>query len=252
MSDPKLLLFDIETRPIEAYVWGTRDQNIGLNQIIKDWSVISWAAKWYGAKTIYQMDVRKTYNKGDDKELLKPLMKMLDEADIVITQNGIRFDNKKVNARSILFDSRPRAPFRNIDVFRLAKRRFGFTFNSLEFLAKHLGTKHQKLVSRTFHGMELWVECLKGNQEAWREMATYNKMDVIVLEEVYDKLKAWETTVSTAIHHGVGACHCGSTNLNKRGFGYTKTGQYQQYQCQDCGAWTRDGANLAPKGVKRS
>lgn len=252
MAEPKVFFYDIETAPIEAYVWGTRDQFIAPNQIKRDWYIMSWAAKWLGSKSIMQQDLRHSKNPENDKTIVSNLTELLDEADIVVTQNGVRFDNKKVNARSILFDSKPRGPFRNIDVFKLAKRRFGFTFNSLEFLAKTLRTEHQKLVSRKYHGMELWTECLKGNQDAWREMATYNKMDVIVLEEVYDKLKAWETTVSFAPHRAAGLCtHCGSDDLEKRGFKYTKVGQFQQYRCRPCGVWMSDGANLSPKGIKR-
>lgn len=251
MAEPKVLLFDVETSPIEAYVWGLWDQNIGINQIKKDWYIMSWAAKWLGQKTVMQQDVRNSKDPQTDKTIIQNLNKLLDEADIVITQNGIKFDNKKVNARSVLFDPKPRAPFRNIDVFKLAKKRFGFTSNSLEFLAKRLGTKHQKMVSRKYHGMELWTECLKGNHDAWREMATYNKLDVIVLEEVYDKLKAWETQVSFAVHHGSNKCHCGSLDLEKRGYDYTKVGQFQRYRCRDCGRWSRDATNLAEKNIRR-
>ena len=43
---PKVLYLDIETKPIKAWIWGTFNQNIPLNMIIEDWSVLSWSAKW--------------------------------------------------------------------------------------------------------------------------------------------------------------------------------------------------------------
>ena len=43
---PKVLYVDIETKPIKAWIWGTFNQNIPLNMIIEDWSVLSWSAKW--------------------------------------------------------------------------------------------------------------------------------------------------------------------------------------------------------------
>ena len=49
---PKILLFDIETSPLEVYTFGLFDQNIGLNQIIKDWSVLSFSAKWAGSSEV--------------------------------------------------------------------------------------------------------------------------------------------------------------------------------------------------------
>ena len=42
-TKPKILFLDIETCPIIADVWKLWDNNVGLNQIIKDWSIIAWA-----------------------------------------------------------------------------------------------------------------------------------------------------------------------------------------------------------------
>src|SRR5690606_10614258 len=43
---PKVLVFDIETSPIIAHVWSLWDQNVGLNQIMTEWHIMSWSAKW--------------------------------------------------------------------------------------------------------------------------------------------------------------------------------------------------------------
>ena len=42
-----------------------------------------------------------------------------------------------------------------------------------------LCTKYKKLVKRKFNGFELWKECLADNIEAWKDMETYNKYDVL-------------------------------------------------------------------------
>ena len=44
--DAKILIFDIETSPMEAYAWGTFKENIPIQRIKKDWFVMTWAAKW--------------------------------------------------------------------------------------------------------------------------------------------------------------------------------------------------------------
>ncbi|MDA8440548.1 MAG: hypothetical protein M0Z51_17040, partial [Propionibacterium sp.] len=49
---PRVLTFDIETRPINAYVWGLWDQNVGLTQIVDPGGVMCFAAKWYGEKGV--------------------------------------------------------------------------------------------------------------------------------------------------------------------------------------------------------
>ncbi len=43
---PKVLVFDIETKPLLGYVWSIWEQNVSLNMINTDWSVLSWSAKW--------------------------------------------------------------------------------------------------------------------------------------------------------------------------------------------------------------
>src|ERR1017187_5015377 len=94
---PRILFLDIETKPILAYVWGLFDQNIALNQIVDDWRVLSWAAKWSDSKEIMQMDSREGINDRNEKKLLKEIWKLLDEADVVIGQNSKAFDVKKLN-----------------------------------------------------------------------------------------------------------------------------------------------------------
>ena len=84
MSKPKVFLPDIETSPLVLSTWGLLDQNIGLNQIKDDWSVLSWAAKWLGEKKLMYQDVRHQKNKRDDKAMLAGIWHLLDEADIVV------------------------------------------------------------------------------------------------------------------------------------------------------------------------
>ena len=130
---PKVLIYDIETAPLLAYVWSMFQQGFGLNAIHKDWYIISWSAKWLGApasETMY-MDQRDAKNMEDDRALLKGIWKLLDEEDIVITQNGKRFDNKKLNARFVLNDMLPPSTYRDIDTLEIAKKRFGFTSRKL-------------------------------------------------------------------------------------------------------------------------
>lgn len=242
MSSPNILILDIETSPILAYVWRLWDQNIALNQIDTDWHVLSWSAKWlHQKKTLYQ-DQRNARNIEDDSKILKALWKLLDEADIVIAQNGKAFDQKKLNARFITHGMQPPSSYKLVDTLLIARKHFGFTSNKLEYLAKALGTPHKKMMQRKFSGFELWRACLQGNIAAWREMEKYNRMDVTVLEEVYKKLIPWDNAINFDVYTDgeYHVCSCGSTDFRKRGFFYTSTAKYQRYKCTKCGAETRD------------
>lgn len=253
---PKVLLLDIETAPILGHVWRLFDQNVALNQIVKDWHLLSWSAKWLGDtkdKTMY-MDQRNKKDIEDDKALCLGIRKLLNEADIVITHNGKKFDIPRLNARFAKHKIKPSSSFKQIDTCQVAKRHFDFTSNKLEYLTDFLGVEHKKLKHKKFPGHELWTECLKNNSEAWEEMKLYNKYDVLGLEEVYQALIPWDNSINFNLYTDtpINACKCGSTDFKKNGFAYTATSKFQRYECKSCGTETRDKTNLFSKEKRKS
>lgn len=253
---PRILVFDIETSPIEAYTWGIWDVNVPLNMIKEDWTVLSWSAKWLNepaSKIMYQ-DQRNAKNVRDDKKLLKGIWELLDEADVVITQNGKKFDSKKLNARFIMNDMKPPTSYKHIDTLVLAKKHFAFTSNKLEYMSQHLNSKYKKLSHADFPGFALWAECLKGNQKAWKAMEKYNKYDVLSLEELYHKLAAWESTINfdaytDDLSH---TCSCGHKQFENKGYAYTSAGKFNRYKCKKCGKESRGKENLLVKEKRKS
>lgn len=246
MKKPKILYFDIETSPIIAHVWDLWKVNVGINQIQQDWAVISWAAKWSGKKKMMQQDNRKCKSATDDKKLLQGIHKLLDEADIIITKNGKAFDVKKLNARFIYHGMKPPSSYYHVDVDEVAKKKFAFTSNRLEYLSEKLNRKYQKLKHKKFPGHELWSECLKGNQAAWKEMALYNKYDVLALEELYQVLASWDDSIRHHIFYRgqVLQCQCSSTSFKSHGYHYTATGKFQRLKCLGCGTIIQERKNL--------
>lgn len=245
MNGPKILTIDIETSPIEAYVWGLWDNNVALNQIKKDWRIISFAAKWLGDKKVIQRDL----SKFKEIHLVKGLISLLDEADIVVTQNGKKFDIKKINARIISYGLKPPSSYQQIDTRQLAKKHFGFTSNSLEYMSDKLCKKYKKLKHKKFPGMELWTECLKGNKKAWASMREYNIFDVLATEELFQVLIPWDNTINFNVYYGDddAICTCGSKNFRKNGYCYTKTGKYQRFYCTNCGSELKSRQNILGK-----
>jgi hypothetical protein len=253
---PKVLLLDIETSPIISYTWGLFDQNIGLNQIHTDWHVIAWSAKWLDDKPedIMYMDQRNAANIEDDSRILKQIWKLIDKADICITQNGVSFDMKKLNARFIQQGLPPTSSVKHIDTLKIARKAFGFTSNKLEYLTDKLCTKYKKSKHKEFSGFDLWKECLSGNINAWKEMEKYNKMDVLSLEELYYKLVPWVPSINYNLYDDSeeSICKCGSKDFVRNGFAYTAKGKYQRYKCSKCSHETRDSKNLFTKDKKQS
>lgn len=251
---PRTLLLDIETAPILGYVWGLWDQQIGLNQIHSDWYILAWAAKWMGEKEVFYRDQRKAKNIENDKAILQDLWTLLDEADVIVTQNGKQFDEKKINARFIIHGFQPPSSYKHADTRSIARKKFGFTSNKLAYMTDKLCTKYKKLEHKKYPGFELWKECLAGNLEAWKEMEKYNRYDVLSLEELYTKLRPWDNCINPNLYHEgeVTKCACGSDQFKKRGFHYTAIGKFQRFKCLGCGQETRGGKNLFSKEKKEA
>lgn len=241
-SEPRILVFDIETAPNLAYVWGKYEQNV--IRYDSEWYMLCYAAKWLGKKKMFTSklnDFPRRFKKdsNDDYGVVKELWKLLDEADIVISHNGKKFDVKKSNARFIFHGMKPPSPFKQIDTLTEARKYFKFNSNKLDDIGNLLGVGRKV----SHEGFGLWLKCMKGDRKAWKRMIKYNIQDVILLEAVYEKFKPYMTN-----HPNLGlyqqnefACpNCGSENLQKRGFQMTKVSIFQRYQCQECGAWSQN------------
>lgn len=229
----KLLLLDIETRPLTVFAWGLWKQNINISHIIDSSSILCFAAKWADSDEVFFDSVKKS----GTKKMLKRVHKLLDEADAVIHFNGARFDIPVLNKEFLLHDMPPPATYQQIDLLKTARNRFKFPSNKLDFLAKQLklGSKHKHA------GFDLWVKCMAGDAEAWKEMELYNVQDVLLLEKVYHKLLPWiNNHPSHAVFENSNVCpSCGSDSLQRRGWSYTQASKYQRYQCTSCGSWHR-------------
>ena len=254
MKKPKVLFLDIETAPILASVWGIFDQNIPLNMVESDWHLLSFSAKWRDDKQMIYLDQRKEKNVEDDSKLLKALWVLLDQADIVVGHNVRSFDVKKINARFIANDMQPPSSFKMIDTLSIARKQFGFTSNKLEYLSEKLNTKYKKLKHDKFPGFELWKQCLAGNKDAWKEMEKYNRHDVLALEELFDKLIPWDSSINFNVYHDEEEtiCKCGSRDFIRNGFFYSSVGRYQRYRCSKCGSEIKDRYNLLSKEKRES
>lgn len=239
---PKILLIDLETCPSLGYVWQKWQTDVIAFK--EDWHILSFAAKWLGSKKMisYGLNDFKTFkkNKDDDRELVQKLWELMDEADVIMAHNGDEFDVKKANARFISHGLNPPSPYITIDTKKVAKRYFKFDSNSLDELGRYLG------LGRKLHhtGFNMWLGCMNGDLASWKMMLKYNRYDVILLEKVYLKLRGWMKNAPNlnSFMGTTSKCpNCGKSGLQKRGFGYNRTSQYQRYQCigpQGCGAWS--------------
>ncbi len=245
MKKPKILLFDIETSPSRAIIWQLWQEVKSMDFVTDDWYVLCWAAKWLGSNRIMSSGI---YKKSEnDKQVMKDLWKLLDEADIVVAHNAIGFDCKKTNTRFIANNIMPPSPSVVIDTLQVARKKFLFTSNKLGDLGKFLKLG-EKIPTG---GIELWKQCMKGDKKAWDKMVTYCKGDVQLLEKVYLKLRPFMSNhPNLGVYTGTTVCpKCSSDHIQYRGYSMTNGGKYRRFQCQACGGWGRERKTVLKKNT---
>lgn len=227
----KILLLDIETAPNLAYVWGLWDQNVATSQVVNSGYVLCWAAKWLDKDNV----IFDSINKSGEMEMLRHIHNLLDEADVVVTHNGIKFDLPCLAKEFLLKGFKPPSPYKQVDTLTLCRKLYRFPSNKLDYVAQSLGLGNKVKHS----GFELWVNAMKNDSGAWKEMETYNKHDVVLLELLYKKILPWiPNHPNRAIQNGENVCpNCGSSKYQRRGRAISKTKSYKRYQCRDCGHW---------------
>lgn len=239
---PKILVYDVETAPMEVYSWRTGyNLSIPMENIIKDWSLLTWSAKWLFDPTVYSQKVtpEEAHNR-DDSSIIQGLWDMVDESDIIVAHNALRFDEPRMKARFLSHGMMPPRPYRVIDTYREARKHFSTASWKLDYLTKFLECSELK----DPQGFQLWVDCVSGNHEvaeaALTKMETYNGQDVFALEELYLKLRPWmksHVNVALFIDTDTEVCsNCGNSDLDWNGYYYTPAGRYKSFRCQGCGA----------------
>jgi uncharacterized protein YprB with RNaseH-like and TPR domain len=238
MTEPRILLYDIETTPSLVYTWSHWNTNVIATA--KDWEILSFAWKWLGTKKV---SFASTQGAKNDKHVVKMLWQLLDEADIVIAHNGDKFDQKKANTRFMKWGLGPPSPYQSIDTLKEVRRSLSHYSNSLNELGRYHELGHK--IEHT--GVQLWLDCMAGDPKAWKLMEKYNRQDVLLLEKVYLTLRPFIGIPGRAAHPNLGlwkpgelvCTKCASSDVVKRGFHRTLVSLYQTIYCKNCTGYSR-------------
>lgn len=249
-KQPKVLLIDIETTPMQVHTWGTWKQRIGHEQIINDWFMLSYSAKWlFGAKIYSSVLTPKEVLAKDDSRISSELWKLFDKADVLIGHNILGFDLPKAQTRFLINKLAPPSPFRVIDTLKVAQQNFRFGSNKLDYIGQLL--LNDKKIHTEY---QLWLRCLAGDAKSLKEMLIYNQKDVLLLEEAYVFLRPYiKNHPNMAIYQEstVPSCPtCGSSNIQECGHYTTSVNRYLAFRCNDCGAICRSRATDIPVKCK--
>lgn len=240
---PRILVFDLENAPTEAAVWGMFKQFIRKEQIVSEWYMLSWSAKWLFEPEIYSDVLTPDESiQNADKRIMESLWTMIDQADILIGHNILGFDIQKMNTRFVVNGIMPPSSVQAIDTLLQARKNFAFSRNDLDYLCLQFGLSERKAHSG---GMERWLRCIKGDADALKEMEKYNRQDIAASEELYLAMLPWmksHPNLALYMDQETDACHrCGSIDLDwlKKPNGkpkcyVTNVNQYPEYRCNKC------------------
>ena len=240
---PKILLIDIETSLTTAFVWGP---GYGINvlpaDIVEDdpWIIICYAAKWLlGGEIFGECVTSDEAKRKDDLRVVSTIWDLMEEADIIIAQNGDKFDIRKINARFLSNGfSGPPSSYQTIDTLKQSRKIQSPGSHKQDELAKQFKLTRKKKTDR-----ELWVRCYYGEQEALDYMFEYCKGDTETLEGVYLYLRPWMTShpnLALFCDSNMEICnHCMAV-VDKKRIGYytTPVNRFPAYRCK-CGAILR-------------
>lgn len=168
--------------------------------------------------------------------------------------NCKRFDTKKANGYFLKYGLPPPSPYKQIDTLEIAKKHFNLPFKSLAYLAEFLNVE----LKEDSGGIQTWIACDRGDQEALDTMEFYNKGDVISLRDIHKRLIGWDNNgVNFSLYndeHDFVCTHCGSDDILVMSdkFAYTPQRKYQVYRCNSCQAVLRSNSKegLGNKLVK--
>lgn len=184
MNPVRVAVLDIETTGLNA--------GFGV--------ILCAVVKMYGPdeRKVFRADEYEPWKRGvraDDGPLLRDILACLEDCDILIAHNGLRFDLPFLRTRAVVHGLPPVNFQKIIDPVQLARQHFRFSGNSLQSISNLIGTKSEKtpLTPQTWQRASL-----NGDPDAMEEIVTHCIADVDVLEEICWKLRGYVKQINNA------------------------------------------------------
>jgi hypothetical protein len=235
-STAKILILDIERLPGLARVWEPKTRYIAPRSFVEWPKLLCWAARWYGEKE-FQFAAEWI----DHDAMLKEIWDLYNTADLVISYNGVNFDNRHLRSEWLEAGFQPPSPWKDVDLYKAVKT-FGFESKSLDSVSRRLGRPGKALS----YDADTAFSAANGNQRAQNRLRRYNQGDVELTEWLYDRLRGWipnHPFIGEADSEATPRCNqCGSTKLKREPSKYRAVViDYNLLRCESCGGLVRSG-----------
>ena len=227
----KVLIWDLETGGVNAF-----RANLGF--------VLNFGYKWLGEKATKVLTVDQfpgwfsTDSSIDDRLLVAAALRIMERADLLVAHYGDKFDRRFFQGRCVIHGLTPPPPTKQRDTWAIARRAFNFSSNRLGALADTLGLPEQKHHKTRDEWPGWWFRAMSGDTRAIHAMARYCRQDVLTLEQVYLRIRAYDLPHPRLTGDGTVCGVCGGA-VQFRGFSCVGVYRYRRFQCIKCGKWGR-------------
>lgn len=235
---PNVVLWDIETTNLNA--------NYGF--------ILCACYKVLGEKKTHtiRIDDYKLHKKDctNDRLLVKDMVEVLSDADMLVGHYSTRFDLPFLNSRALYHKLDLVAPVPHVDTWRVARNGLKLNSNRLASIAEFLGKRQKTPILNT-----QWLRAMAGHKKSIDYVVEHCLADIAVLEETYMTIRPLSrehpnvNIMSGKTPEGIICPVCGvAGKMQKRGFRVARTSRTQRFHCQSCGAWSA-GNSERIKGV---
>ena len=233
---PKILIYDIETSPLQAWIWRPGDQVVRHGQLVKgefdNYNIICIAYAWLSGGPVKELHWdKKTHS---SKKMIEEFDKIIRSADHSIGKNSDRFDVKMINTQRLLHNLPPMPEWLGSgdDLEKQMRKYFSLPSQSLDYISNMLG-----LGGKMKMEMQDWIDIVTRAPNADKQLAKmikYGKKDVsdtrAIIKKVWPHVKP---KLNMSVFTGAFVCKlCGSNNLHQDGFTRRTTGDYPKFHCR--------------------
>ena len=239
------LIYDIETSMGAALVHSIgRKVSINHQDLIIHPSIICICYKWENEKTVHSLQ----WDDGDDAQMIRDFIRVIDGADEMIAHNGDNFDIKYIFGRAIFHRIPMDNPkeIRKVDTLKWARQSRNMS-NRLDHLLRYYGVGQKYETSKgLWHDVSnpiafphIYPKDSK-YEKALAQMVKYCKEDCRGLQKVWEILRPYSPASSHVGVQGGGeryTCpHCGGDDVIKKEWVYSAKGiKSARMRCKPCG-----------------
>lgn len=240
MSDkPRVLYFDIETAPLQSWIWQPGQQYVGHKQLVDGYDhprIICLAYCWNDNKPAKSIDW--DYERQSSSKIVEEFDEIVSTADHIIGKNSDRFDVKVINAVRMLhgLPGKPIWAMSSDDLEKQMRKYFRLPSQSLDYISKHMG-----LGGKVKMELNDWIDICEKNENgisSFKKMIKYCKKDVEDTRQLWDMLSEhFNPKFNNASFYNKKVCKhadCGSDDILPNGSYMSQNTKYLQYKCNTC------------------